>query len=96
MPIGLNTTKVLALTGAATSSGSTPLALPSRTDEMTVQVEISGTGTVIIEGRIAEDAPWFTLATITASTIQPLAAVTSARARVTANSANVNVWIASR
>lgn len=70
--------------------------LPSRSDEIIVQVEVTVSATIEVQGRLSTDAPWVILTTLTASGLQPLAAVSEFRLNITANGGTVNAWIGSR
>ena len=62
-------------------------------DEQTVQVEISSTATVSVQGRLSSTAPWEELIEITANSIQPLALVSYLKFVVSNNDGTVNVWV---
>ncbi len=90
--------KIAALTAAATGAQAAFLFQLGPDVGCTLQVQFSGTGSVTLEGRLSPDAPWVTLnASITEATDGAMVAVVRGapemRANVTANSANVDVWL---
>lgn len=58
-----------------------------------VEVEITGTGTVVIEGQATPNAPWIVIYTFTATGGQVVSVFDAMRARVTANTGTVNAWL---
>lgn len=78
------------LDGVAANGDGASRALPPRpggNDEMLVQVEITDTATVTIQGRLHPDLPWAPLVALTASEIVPCAWVPYVRAVVSGYSA---------
>lgn len=61
--------------------------------EGTIQVEVVSTGTVLVQGRASEEAPWITIASFTASDVKIIALLQQMRVNVTANGSGVNVWL---
>lgn len=62
-------------------------------DECTVQVAMSASASVAIQGRVSAAAPWVELSVVTSDTIQPIAAIPHLRLVVTGNSGTVSAWI---
>lgn len=81
-------------TGNGTSS-SIPIQTLQGRDELIVQVDISATATVSIQGRLTSQSGWVELASITSSAIQPLARVPFLRFAITGNSGEVDCIVSS-
>jgi len=82
-------TKSLASGVTATGGQAQVQVAPRGSDEMVVQVEITGTATVDIEGRLNDNLPWVQLNQVTASAIVPLAACPQVRVNVTAYTSGI-------
>lgn len=61
--------------------------------EAAYQINISATGSVLVEGRISADAPWATIETVTASKIQPAYGLAQIRCTITANTGTVSAFV---
>lgn len=83
----------VAATGAGTAY---TLPVPININKLISQIEITTTATVVIEGRLHDDAPWVQLFTpVTADSINDLPLVRQIRANVTAFTAGtVSAWAA--
>lgn len=87
--------KILAVTSATTGTTYTLPYAPST--EGFWQVEITGTATVILKGRISSGCPWVTLATRSASGGDIVPTLPEMQAECTAyTSGNVNAWFVNR
>jgi hypothetical protein len=64
-------------------------------DEASLQVDITGTATVVVRGRLSNSAAWQDLKTITASDLQPVYRVPYLQLEITANTGSVSAFIAS-
>lgn len=64
-------------------------------DELTVQISITASATVSVQGRLSSDADWFELVSIVANAIQPLALITQLRFVLTGNNGVVNAFVRS-
>lgn len=63
-------------------------------DEASVQIDITGSATIEVHGRLSVDAEWRTIKTITASEIQPIYRVPYFRMQITANTGSVSAFVA--
>lgn len=87
--------KILAVTSATAGTEQT-MTFATSTEGMW-QVEITGTATCILKGRIDPTAPWVTLASRTASGGDVVPVFPYMQAECTAySSGNVNAWIATK
>lgn len=80
--------------GLATTTGtSETIALNkiSGKDEFAVQVTISSSASVSVQGRLSADAPWVELVALTTNAIQILALMGQVRFVVTSNTGTVDV-----
>lgn len=80
----------------AAASGTSPTVSLQRLggkDECTVQVSISASAAVSVQGRLSAEAPWYELIAITSNSIQPIAALPYLQFVVTGNSGTVDVWV---
>lgn len=99
MLTGKNVQKLASLTGAATGAQAAVNFQLGPDVAGTAVVLFSGTGSVMIQGRISPEAPWVDLiaAAITEATDSAVATLARVlpemRANVTANSANCDVWV---
>jgi len=83
------------VTAASDESDVLTLNKVSGKDELTVQVSISASAVVSVQGRLSADAPWVELTSITTSTIQPLALVTQLKFVLSGNNGTVDVYVRS-
>lgn len=89
--------RILKLADAVTNTGAQPEAShanAAKRDKAAVQVEISATATVSIQGRLGPGYSWFELANVSASGITEVMAVPEYRVNITANSGQVDAAVA--
>lgn len=63
-------------------------------DEASVQIDITGSASVEVHGRLSVDSEWQTIKTISASEIQPIYRVPYFRMQITANTGSVSAFVA--
>lgn len=89
--------RILTLASAVTNTGAQPEvshANVAERDKATVQVAISATATVSVQGRLGPSFPWVELESVTNSGITVVDAMPEYRADVTANTGQVDAAIA--
>lgn len=89
------TTTLLTEVAAPGTSGTQQLRTDSSKDDFVLQVVISGTATVALEGRVSPDLPWVQIDSLTSSAVNVYARVPQIRVNVLSVAGTVTVAIAS-
>lgn len=79
---------------ALTTGDTFQIPVPSGPTAAVAQIEITGSATVVVEGRTSPVAPWITLTTQTSSAIASISSLSEMRARVSVySSGSVSCWV---
>lgn len=63
-------------------------------DEALIQVDITGTASVVLRGKASQSGAWQDIKTITESTLQPVYRVPYFQMEITANTGSVTAYVA--
>lgn len=86
--------ETISLASGVTTTGAQAAKTPKmHTPEGVVQVDMSSTGSVTIEGRLRSDLDWQEIASFSAAGLKVIAITPEMRANIASNAGTIDIWL---